>query len=127
MKKTYVPALTFQELFNVFGIPYYVKIDVEGHELDVFRGMKTQVPLVSFEFHMDQKRVEEALKIMKQYRMLGDFTVNIIFEGDRSQYFKEAISYTAFEEKFESLCAQKNKRRKAYGQCFMQALPASPL
>jgi FkbM family methyltransferase len=46
-----VPVLTLDSLISHFGEPYYVKIDVEGYELEVLRGLSNQPPLLSFEFH----------------------------------------------------------------------------
>ena len=50
-RKATVPVLTVDSLISEFGPPYYVKIDVEGYELEVLRGLSTQPPLLSFEFH----------------------------------------------------------------------------
>ena len=50
-RKATVPVLTVDSLISEFGLPYYVKIDVEGYELEVLRGLSTQPPLLSFEFH----------------------------------------------------------------------------
>jgi FkbM family methyltransferase len=46
-----VPILTLDSLIAHFGQPYYIKIDVEGYELEVLRGLSSQPPLLSFEFH----------------------------------------------------------------------------
>jgi FkbM family methyltransferase len=46
-----VPIITLDALITQFGEPAYVKIDVEGYEMDVLRGLSSQPPLLSFEFH----------------------------------------------------------------------------
>jgi len=46
-----VPILTLDSLIAHFGTPYYIKIDVEGFELEALQGLSTQPPLLSFEFH----------------------------------------------------------------------------
>jgi FkbM family methyltransferase len=46
-----VPIITLDSLIARFGEPAYVKIDVEGYELDVLRGLSSQPRLLSFEFH----------------------------------------------------------------------------
>ena len=45
-----VRVTTFDELAAEFGVPAFCKIDVEGSEVDVLRGMSTPPRLVSFEF-----------------------------------------------------------------------------
>jgi FkbM family methyltransferase len=49
-RETVVAVLTLDSLISQFGEPYYLKIDVEGFELEVLRGLSTQPPLLSFEF-----------------------------------------------------------------------------
>lgn len=46
-----VPVLTLDTLVHHFGEPHFIKIDVEGYEREVLRGLSTQPPLLSFEFH----------------------------------------------------------------------------
>src|SRR5215469_7081521 len=45
---------TLEDLFRSFGVPYYIKIDVEGHEVNVLKGMRTVVPVLSFEVNLPQ-------------------------------------------------------------------------
>lgn len=46
-----VPSITIDMLRDMFGIPDFVKIDVEGAELEVIQGMSFKPSVVSFEFH----------------------------------------------------------------------------
>ena len=45
-----VPTTTLDELIARHGPPAFCKIDVEGFELDVLRGLNTPIPVMSFEF-----------------------------------------------------------------------------
>ena len=45
-----VDVTTLDDLVTRFGMPVFVKIDVEGSEPDVLAGLSRPVPLVSFEF-----------------------------------------------------------------------------
>ncbi|MDR9394607.1 FkbM family methyltransferase [Roseovarius sp. SYSU LYC5161] len=45
-----VRMITLDGLIARFGVPRYVKIDVEGYEIDVLAGLSTPVPVVSVEF-----------------------------------------------------------------------------
>jgi FkbM family methyltransferase len=45
-----VPVATLDELIQAHGVPRYCKVDVEGFELSVLRGLTRPVPLLSFEF-----------------------------------------------------------------------------
>jgi len=45
---------------ETFGKPFYCKIDVEGWELDVLKGLSQPIPLISFEFHLNGKNITKA-------------------------------------------------------------------
>jgi len=45
-----VPVTTLDHLIKKYGIPYFCKIDVEGFEEMVLKGLSTPIPVVSFEF-----------------------------------------------------------------------------
>lgn len=49
-KKITVPVTTLDELIKIFGIPYFCKIDVEGFEYSVLKGLSQPIPYLSFEF-----------------------------------------------------------------------------
>jgi FkbM family methyltransferase len=46
-----VPSVTLDALIERYGLPYYIKIDVEGHEERVIQGLSHRPPLLSFEFN----------------------------------------------------------------------------
>ena len=45
-----VEIITLDSLIDRYGLPQFVKIDVEGYELEVIRGLSHAVPTMSFEF-----------------------------------------------------------------------------
>jgi FkbM family methyltransferase len=45
-----VQVTTLDELIRSHGVPAYCKIDVEGFELSVLKGLSRPIPLLSFEF-----------------------------------------------------------------------------
>jgi FkbM family methyltransferase len=47
-----VKLTTLEDLISRFGRPSYIKIDVEGFEVNVLRGLRSSVPLVSFECNL---------------------------------------------------------------------------
>ncbi len=44
-----VKVEVLENFIHKFGTPKYIKIDVEGYELEVLKGLQTAVPLLSFE------------------------------------------------------------------------------
>lgn len=53
-----VETTTIDDLMSQFGVPFFVKIDVEGHELSVLQGMRRAVPYMSFEVNLNTFRSE---------------------------------------------------------------------
>jgi FkbM family methyltransferase len=75
-----VPMVTIDKLVAKYGIPRFIKLDVEGFELSVLSGMSSQPEYLSFEFHADTLDKDEAcfekLSPSTQY----DFTINEPFK-----------------------------------------------
>ncbi len=53
-----VETTTVEELIASHGMPFYVKIDVEGFEINVLKGMRRPVPYLSFEVNLPDFRSE---------------------------------------------------------------------
>jgi FkbM family methyltransferase len=53
-----VATTTLENLFADHGVPFFVKIDVEGFELSVLQGMQRPVPYLSFEVNLPEFRPE---------------------------------------------------------------------
>jgi FkbM family methyltransferase len=70
-----VSTISMEELIADYGMPFFVKIDVEGHELQVLRGMKCPVPYLSFEVNLPEFRDEgvECVQILHRLDQHGAF------------------------------------------------------
>lgn len=49
-KTQLVPVTTLDNLINQYGTPKFCKIDVEGFEYNVLKGLSKPIPFISFEF-----------------------------------------------------------------------------
>jgi FkbM family methyltransferase len=57
-----VPALTFDHVFERFNTPYYLKVDIEGSELSVFRCLVDRPVYISFEVGPDASPILQILR-----------------------------------------------------------------
>jgi FkbM family methyltransferase len=53
-----VTVVTLDDLIATYGTPFYIKIDVEGFELEVIKGLTRPVPYLSFELNLPDFRAE---------------------------------------------------------------------
>jgi FkbM family methyltransferase len=58
-----IEIITLDSLINTYGVPSFIKIDVEGYELEVIKGLSKQFNLLSFEFTVPE-RLDALLKIL---------------------------------------------------------------
>jgi hypothetical protein len=69
-----VRVTTLDALIERFGVPRFCKIDVEGFEREVLRGLSRPIPFVSFEF--SRELFTDAVDCMKQLAELGPTRFN---------------------------------------------------
>jgi hypothetical protein len=74
--KVDVPVLTLDLLIEKYGRPDYCKIDVEGSDLAVLRGLSHVLPLISFEFHFWAEGVNELHEALAYLERFGQYQFN---------------------------------------------------
>jgi FkbM family methyltransferase len=69
-----VQTTTLEHLIAEFGLPFFVKVDVEGHELSVLRGLRRPVPYLSYEINLPEFRQEglECLNLLRNLAPEGE-------------------------------------------------------
>ena len=70
-----VQTISIEQLIATHGSPLFIKIDVEGYELNVLRGMRRPVPYVSFEVNLPDFRREglECIEVLDRLAREGRF------------------------------------------------------
>jgi FkbM family methyltransferase len=66
-----VQVQTLDGLIAQYGVPAFCKVDVEGFELDVLRGLSQPLPALSFEYIPVSK--ERAVQCVERLVKLGDY------------------------------------------------------
>jgi FkbM family methyltransferase len=95
-----VPVVTLDAAIEGFGLPDYCKIDVEGWELEVLTGLTQPVPLISFEFHLDDNGVRNARSCLERLAKFGPSRLNITPAESSTFHFKEWLPLEGFLERF---------------------------
>ncbi len=81
-KKVEIMVTTLDSLIKKYGRPSFVKVDVEGYEEEVLKGLSKPVPALSIEFAMEY--FDSAEKCIKRLMTMGNPQFNYIpFIGTR--------------------------------------------
>ncbi len=84
-----VPVTTLDRLIGQFGVPAFIKIDVEGGEADVLAGLTEPVPVVAFEYLPSQ--IQRTSACVECLQALGTYSYNYCVGERRSFALQEWI------------------------------------
>lgn len=84
-----VPVLTLDAAIQRFGRPAFCKIDVEGWELEVLRGLTQSIPLISFEFQLGDRGIQSTLACLRRLEEFGAARVNLTPADNPTFHFTE--------------------------------------
>ncbi len=69
-----VEISTLDKVIQEFGVPRFMKIDIEGFEFEALQGLSKQVPALSFEF--TPELMNKMLACVRRIAELGDYRFN---------------------------------------------------
>jgi FkbM family methyltransferase len=97
---TQVPVITLDQAIERYGLPRFCKIDVEGYELEVLRGLNRPIPILTLEYHLHaEKMTFDCVDYLSQF---GDLSINITQGEDPGFRWPKWISHDAFRSYFPS-------------------------
>lgn len=91
-----VETISIEQLITAHGSPFFVKIDVEGHELSVLRGMQRPVPYLSFEVNLPEFRPEGLECIQVLGRLAEDGMFNYTSDCRRGLVLRQWLAKEEF-------------------------------
>ena len=95
-EKREVHTTTLDELFAAYGVPFFIKIDVEGHEVSVLRGLKRPAPYLQFEANLPEFKAE-AIECVSMLASLGKQTAfNYLVTFDKGLVLEHWVSADEF-------------------------------
>ena len=88
-----VTTVTMEQLIEIYGTPKYCKIDVEGFELEVLKGLRQAIPIVSLEY--TREGLIRAIDCIERLLLLGFKRFNIT----RAEQYEFLLSESSGPEK----------------------------
>jgi len=96
-----VELTTLDDLISQFGCPRLCKVDVEGYEVEVFKGLSQPIPVIDFEIHPSVLRW--AREVLKRLSTIGQITgANIAAQHHAGWIFPEWLKLEEFCERLET-------------------------
>jgi FkbM family methyltransferase len=111
--KLTVPVTTLDIEIAKHGLPAFCKIDVEGHEVEVLKGLTEPIKALSFEYHLHEAGLEAVRQCLGLLRRLGTYEFNLIGTEGSRWLSDKWMGDTEFQKSFPS-CA----RDHFYGDIF---------
>jgi FkbM family methyltransferase len=102
-KTNFISIRTLDSLIDKYGIPAFIKIDVEGYEYEVVSGLTKHAGIISFEYNVPEM-LHEVEKTNTKLNEIGYTLFNysigesMIIKENWKDYkeFQETINHTAF-------------------------------
>ena len=81
-----VEMTTLDDLIKIYGLPSYIKIDVEGFELDVLIGLSQKAGIISFEF--TSEFLDQTINCLDHLKKIGYHEYNFSI-GERRKFYSQ--------------------------------------
>jgi FkbM family methyltransferase len=118
-----IEIITLDMLMQQYGVPDFIKIDTEGFELEVIKGLSNQVNALSFEYTLpDQNNKAMACLELLDQLYLGKIELNICRDEAYEMYYKDWVGIGEMK-KLISDATYNNKNFGSYGDIYVKKLP----
>ena len=104
-----VSSTTIDLLISMYGVPEFIKIDVEGHEESVLKGLTKHYPGLTLGFEFAEEFIESLKKGIEHLHGLGYNSIGIV-EGDEPGKFPDKYhNHKTFMDKMNKIFPTTNK------------------
>jgi FkbM family methyltransferase len=113
-KKQVVPVTTLDRLIAQYGMPSFIKIDVEGYEYQVIRGLSRPARMLSLEF--TPEFMESTFNCIHHLRKLGDIRLNYSIGETMSFGLEKWVGH----EEMSKILSNFGNDNKLFGDVYVQ-------
>ena len=99
-KQLRVSVVTLDQLIERFGQPQFCKIDVEGFEMEVLKGLSRPIPLLTLEYHLFEENIEQTIACVDRLAEMGSLSINISLGEKLELAWEEWVDYYRFHSDF---------------------------
>jgi FkbM family methyltransferase len=100
-KEQEIEVTTIDALKNKYGVPKFIKIDVEGYEEEVLKGLNFAPEALSCEFNLEL--IDIALRCINRVKELGNYEFNISQRENMFLLLEKWVSAKKIAELLKSL------------------------
>lgn len=108
-----VEMIILNKLIEIYGVPKFCKIDVEGYEPLVLSTLKVKIPFLSLEFH--SKFLDDLVKCLNLLSSIGKIKLNYILSDGLNFKFPQWMSQNQLSTALKS-----SKIENLYGEVFVR-------
>lgn len=91
-----VNTKTLDYLISSYGVPDFIKIDVEGYELNILNGLNRSIDLISFEYTLPEM-IDDTILCIKRLESTSKHIYQLVKGEDDEFYFNEWVSREELE------------------------------
>ena len=112
-----IQMTTIDNLINKYGIPKFIKIDVEGYELEVLKGLSKKIEMISFEYTVPEN-IDQAIFCIKR---LYEINKNIVLNYSIGESLIYELDYWLNYHEFLILMKSKSFENSQFGDIYVKS------
>jgi len=117
LEKIDIPVKTLEGLFKAYGKPRYIKIDVEGSEMEILSALQSKIDLLSFEYHLTPSDYASKMKVIEMLERFGSLSFNLLPERATSFIWQQFVTFSEFRDEFHR---RLNTPKEKFGDIFIK-------
>ncbi|MBC7861517.1 MAG: FkbM family methyltransferase [Bacteroidia bacterium] len=92
-KKEEIEVDTLDNLISQYGLPKFIKIDVEGFEIEVLKGLSQPVQIISFEYTIPEQAENVFLCLNRLHEISENYLFNFSLDESNEFVLSKWINY----------------------------------